>query len=227
MKLFLSIIIASVLMMFVGTPIQARQQTSFIANSRALSATAIPGEWVEVLIQPEGQVGKVGFQTYWAPHGVSLFGARSIEVAGTQAYLARFFVDSAMTPGSYEVTIQCFDEAHQVVHTTISLMVGPGFPRELGDIADQLSSEVAITHANQSDGRFQAIAHFKSRKTLKATAQSYRNFLSSEGWTISQNDLFQSFGYIKAEKNGQVIQVGLEINAINRERVVTVALDFP
>ncbi len=231
----IAIFVALSIVLMVHDTAVSGQQSTLSTTAKATSTTAIPGEWVNVVFETTGNQGDLSFLPYWHPKGVTLFGARAIELDAKTVHLGTFYVDSTLAPGDHNVEFLVVDEAGQGVQIAVAIKVGPGFPRDLDKIADKLSPDVAITHANHPDGRFQAIAHFKSAKSLKAIANLYRAWLNANGWeeSLEVSDPNQRFGtvsdfhgFLQAKKDGQQFQLQLDVDAITVENKVKVTFDF-
>lgn len=203
------------------------QSPSLTANTSRSQITVIPGQMVSLTVVPKGNLGSSYVQGYWLPRGVSLFSSTRVLVGDNEVHQVSFFVSETMASGNNDVTLQVFDDVGQVFQTTVKVVVAKSFPKSIDRLARHFTSTVALYAAPSTDGTVQAIANFRTQKSVEVVADFYKQFFQNPDypWAIApETEVRDTFAYIKASRGRMILQVKVKDEPINHERIVIVTL---
>lgn len=97
-----------------------------------------------------------------------------------------------------------------------------GFPNNL-----PLEAEAKVTqnyNATTNDGRVQATRVFETSKTLDENYKIYSDYAKNNGWSLNTGIDQKDLKVITATKDGQVLQVTINLNTATQIKTVNISL---
>ncbi len=82
-------------------------------------------------------------------------------------------------------------------------------------------------NATTNDGRSQATRAFETTKTLDENYKIYTNYIKNGGWTLGTGVDQKNFKVITASKNGQVLQITMNLNLGTQVKTINITLSQP
>lgn len=197
--------------------------------AQPLASTVVPGEWFLATLKFEGDFGAdfgqftIRLDEQITSVGVKMLGWERID--GEERIVVRLLTDARLQPGLVTVGFVITDQAQSELRLYVTTTATMSLPREFFSAARKSAvGSVALYNAALKDGRVQALQNFQTQKSLKLVAEIYVMALQKAGWTIVQNDVFGSSGYLVARKAGEEASVSLYTDPLNGDRWVTVGV---
>lgn len=197
--------------------------------AQPLAKTVVPGEWFLATLRFEGDFGAdfgqftIRLDEQITSVGVKMLGWERID--GEERIVVRLLTDARLQPGLVTVGFVITDQAQSELRLYVTTTATMSLPREFFSAARKSAvGSVALYNAALKDGRVQALQNFQTQKSLKRVAEIYVMALQKAGWTIVQNDVFGSSGYLVARNAGEEASVSLYTDPLNGDRWVTVGV---